>query len=79
MQRYATSPKIDTARFDVSWSRVKSIPISKATIKKYFYKHVRSSFLRIDLQQAAIACYLPVQQFQKRPASSVYAASRSFI
>lgn len=79
MQRYATNKDLTKARFDVSWARVKSIPLSKATIKKYLYKHVRSSFLRIDLNQAAIACYLPVQQFQKRPASSVYAASRSFI
>jgi len=79
MQRYATNKDLSKARFDVSLSRVKSIPLSKATIKKYLYKHVRSSFLRIDLNQAAIACYLPVQQFQKRPASSVYAASRSFI
>ena len=79
MQRWATSPKLDTARFDVSWSRVKSISLVKPTIKKYLYKHVRSSFLKIDLNQAAIACYLPVQQFQKRPASSVYAASRSSI
>ena len=76
MQRYATSNKIDTARFDVSWGRVKNIPLVKPTIKKYLYKHVRSSFLRIDLSQAAIACYLPVQQFQKRPAAGVYAASR---
>jgi hypothetical protein len=79
MQRYATNKDLSKARFDVSWSRVKSIPLSKATIKKYLYKHVRSSFLKIDLNQAAIACYLPVQQFQKRPASSVYTASRSFI
>jgi hypothetical protein len=79
MQRYATNKDLTKARFDVSWDRVKSIPLSKATIKKYLYKHVRSSFLKIDLNQAAIACYLPVQQFQKRPASSVYAASRSFI
>ena len=79
MQRYATSKKIDTARFDVSWARVKNIPLVKPTIKKYLYKHVRSSFLRIDLSQAAIACYLPVQQFQKRPAASVYAASRRSI
>jgi hypothetical protein len=76
MQRFATSNKLDTARFDVSWSRVKNIPLVKPTIKKYLYKHVRSSFLRIDLSQAAIACYLPVQQFQKRPAAGVYAASR---
>ena len=79
MQRYATNKDLSKARFDVSWGRVKSIPLSKATIKKYLFKHVRSSFLRIDLQQAAVACYLPVQQFQKRSAASVYAASRSFI
>jgi len=79
MQRWATSPRLKDARFDVSWARVKNIPMIKPTIKKYLYKHVRSSFLKIDLSQAAIACYLPVQQFQKRPASSVYAASRSFI
>ena len=79
MQRYATNKDLSKARFDVSWGRVKSIPLSKATIKKYLFKHVRSSFLRIDLQQAAVACYLPVQQFQKRSAASVYATSRSFI
>ena len=49
MQRYATNKDLTKARFDVSWSRVKSIPLSKATIKKYLYKHVRSSFLRINL------------------------------
>jgi hypothetical protein len=76
MQRWATSPKLNTARFDVSWDRVKTIPLVKPTIKKYLWKNVRSSFLKIDLQQAAIACYLPVQQFQKRPASTVWAASR---
>jgi hypothetical protein len=78
MQRYATNNKMDsTTRFDVSWSRVKNIPLVKPTIKKYLYKHVRSSFLKIDLTQAAIAVYLPVQQFQKRSAASVYSASRS--
>jgi len=79
MQRYATSPRLKDARFDVSWARVKNIPMIKPTIKKYLYKHVRSSFLKIDLTQAAIACYLPVQQFQKRPAGSVYNASRSMV
>ena len=78
MQRWATNNKMDsTTRFDVSWSRVKNIPLVKPTIKKYLYKHVRSSFLKIDLTQAAIAVYLPVQQFQKRSAASVYSASRS--
>jgi hypothetical protein len=80
MQKWATNNKMDkTTKFDVSWSRVKNIPLIKPTIKKYLYKHVRSSFLRIDLTQAAIAVYLPVQQFQKQSAASVYKASRSSI
>jgi len=29
------------------------------------YSHVRSSFLRIDFDEAALAVYLPVQQFKK--------------
>jgi len=80
MQRFATNNKMDkTTRLNVSYSSVKSISLVKPTIKKYLYKHVRSSFLKIDLTQAAIAVYLPVQQFQKSSAASVYAASRSVI
>jgi hypothetical protein len=69
----------DTTRFDVSWRRVKNIPLVKPTIKKYLYKHVRSRFLKIDVAQAAVAVYLPVQQFQKRSDSGVYSSSRSMI
>ena len=80
MQRWATNNKLDsTTRFDVSWRRVKSIPLVKPTIKKYLYKHVRSRFLKIDLTQAAIACYLPVQQFQGATDTRVYSSSRSMI
>ena len=80
MQKFATNNKMDsTTRLDVSFSRVKNIPLMKPTIKKYLYKHVRSSFLKIDLTQAAIAVYLPVQQFQKRSDSYVYSQSRSSI
>lgn len=80
MQKFATNNKMDsTTRLDVSFSRVKNIPLMRPTIKKYLYKHVRSSFLKIDLTQAAIAVYLPVQQFQKRSDSYVYSQSRSSI
>jgi len=80
IQRFATNNKMDkTTRLNVSYSGVKSISLVKPTIKKYLYKHVRSSFLKIDLTQAAIAVYLPVQQFQKSSAASVYAASRSVV
>ena len=80
MQRWATNNKMDsTTRFDVSWKRVKNIPLVKPSIKKYLYKHVRSRFLKIDVVQAAIAVYLPVQQFQKRSDTGVYSASKGMI
>jgi len=80
MQRFSTNNKNNTTtRFDVSYSRVKNNPLVRPTIKKYLFKHVRSGFLRIEYDKAAIACYLPVQQFQKSSAASVYAASRSSI
>jgi hypothetical protein len=80
MQQWATNNKLDsTTRFDVSWSRVKNINLVKPTIKKYLFKHVLSSYLKIDLTQAAIACYLPVQQFVKQSAAKVYRTSRGMI
>jgi hypothetical protein len=80
IQRFATNNKMDsTTRLNVSYSGVKSIPLVKPTIKKYLYKHVRSSFLKIDLTQAALAVYLPVQQFKKSSDAAVYAAARRVI
>jgi hypothetical protein len=51
----------------------------KPTIKKYLYSHVRSQFLRIDFDEAALAVYLPVQQFKKAGTNKVYADSRRMI
>jgi len=66
LQQFATNNKMDkTTRLDVSWSRVKSLPILRPAVKKYLYGHVRSSFLKIDLTEAATAVFLPVQQFKK--------------
>jgi hypothetical protein len=66
-------------RFDVNYNDVRRIPMVKPTIKKYLFQHLMSNFLRIDAQEAAIAVYLPVQQFKKRSASFVYGRSRSII
>ena len=63
-------------RFDVSYNRVKNIPMIKNTIKKYLYSHVRSSFLRINVDEMALAAYLPVAQFQGRSLGGVFAAAR---
>jgi len=80
MQRFLTDDKMDSkTRFDVSYVAVKNIALVKPTIKKYLFGHVRSGFLKISVAQAAIAVYLPVQQFQKRSAEYVYGQSRSFI
>ena len=67
LQRYATRGRDITSAnsFDVSYNRVKNIPLVKNTIKKYLFSHVRSNFLRIDFDEAALAVYLPVAQFKK--------------
>ena len=68
LQKYTSQgvKKINsTNTFDVSYSRVKNLPLVKNTIKKYLFAHVRSSFLRIDYDEAALAVYLPVAQFKK--------------
>ena len=73
LQRYDTK---STTRLDVSYGRVGGLARVKQTIKKYLYSHVRSGFMRVDLQDAPTAVYLPVQQFKKRSASYVYGKSR---
>jgi hypothetical protein len=66
LQSFATGSKLDKkTTFDVSYGRVKGIKLVKGTIKKYLFDHVRSSFLRVDFDEAAIAVYLPVAQFKK--------------
>jgi len=66
LQRFSVRNEISSRnRFDVSYDRVKNIPMVKNTIKKYLFNHVRSSFLRIDYDKAALSVYLPVAQFKK--------------
>ena len=67
LQRFSTRGREITSRnsFDVSYNRVKGIPLVRNTIKKYLFSHVRSNFLRVDYDEAALAVYLPVAQFKK--------------
>ena len=66
LQRFAVRNEVSSRnRFDVSYDRVKNIPLVKNTIKKYLFNHVRSNFLRIDFDKAALSVYLPVAQFRK--------------
>ena len=77
LQRFANDNTFDSkTRLSVSYGAVKSIPFIKPTIKHYLWSYVRSSFLRIDMDEAPVSVYLPVQQFKKASAASVYAQSR---
>ena len=77
LQRFASNSKFDkTTRLDVSYASVGGFARVKPTIKKYLYSNVRSGFMRVDLQDAPTAVYLPVQQFKKRSAGYVYGQSR---
>ena len=79
MQRFADGGLNEKTKINANYDDVKAINLVKPTIKKYLYSHVRSSFLRIDFDEAALAVYLPVQQFKKAGTSRVYADSRSKI
>ena len=65
LQRFATGGMKASTRIDATYDGIKNVRIAKNTIKKYLYGHVRSSFLRVDFDEAALAVMLPVQQFRK--------------
>jgi hypothetical protein len=54
-KRYATGGMNKNTRIDATYDGIKNIGIAKTTIKKYLYSHVRSNFLRIDFDEAALA------------------------
>ncbi len=75
---YSTDFKAMTknTKLDVSYDRVGGMGLVKPTLKKYLWNHVRSNFLRIDVDEAAIAVMLPVQQFKKASVGRVWRDSR---
>ena len=79
MQRFADGGLNEKTKIDASYDDVKGINLVKPTIKKYLYSHVRSQFLRIDFDEAALAVYLPVQQFRKAGTSRVWSDSKRMI
>ena len=54
-----------STRIQADYSSLKGNKYLKPTIKKYLYRQVRSNFLRVDYDEAALAVYLPVAQFKK--------------
>jgi hypothetical protein len=66
MQRFADGGLNEKTKIDATYDDVKGIGLVKPTIKKYLYGHVRSQFLRIDFDEAALAVYLPVYADSRR-------------
>ena len=79
LQRFADGGFKSTTKITASYDSVKGINLVRPTIKKYLFGYVRSQFLRIDFDEAALAAYLPVQQFRKAGTGKVWADSRGMI
>ena len=80
IQKYASNDKFNkSTRIQADYSSLKGNKYLKPTIKKYLYRQVRSSFLKIDVDEMALACYLPVAQFKGKSLGSVFAAARRVI
>ena len=77
LQRFASNTKFDsTTRLNINWGNVGRMSLIRPTVKRYLWGHVGSGFLRINLDDAPTAVYLPVQRFRKASAETVYARSR---
>ncbi len=77
LQQFASNSKFDqSTRLQVTYEAVKNIGLIKPAIKKYLFRYVRSNFLRVDVDEMAIAIYLPVARFRKASIQKVFADSR---
>ena len=77
LQTFASNSKFDqSTKIQASYNSIKSNKYTKASIKRYLYSHVRSQFLRVDVNEMALAAYLPVAQFQGATVGQVFARSR---
>jgi len=80
LQSYASNGKFDSStKLQVGYSNLKGQSIIKPAVKKYLWRQVRSNFRRIDVDEMAIACYLPVADFQGSTLGRVFAAARRVI
>jgi hypothetical protein len=77
MQKFASNNQFDSStKLEASYGDVASINLIRPAIKKYLYKQCQTGFRRIDVDEMAIAVYLPVANFKKRSLGSVFADSR---
>ena len=77
LQKYSSNAKFDqSTKIQASYNAIKGNKYTKASIKRYLYSHVRSQFLRVNVNEMALAAYLPVAQFQGATLGQVFAKSR---
>jgi len=77
LQSYATNAKFDqSTKILASYNSIKGNKYTKIAIKRYLYSHVRSNFLRVDVNEMALAAYLPVAQFTGKTLGGVFAKAR---
>ena len=77
LQRFSSNAKFDqSTKIQATYQQVKSNKYVKASIKRYLYSQVRSNFLRIDVNEMALAAYLPVADFQGATLGQVFARTR---
>ena len=76
MQKFASNNQFDSStKLEASYGDVASINLIRPAIKKYLYKQCQTGFRRIDVDEMAIAVYLPVANFKNRSLGSVFADS----
>ena len=77
LQKYSSNTKFDqSTKIQASYNAIKNNKYTKASIKRYLYSQVRSQFLRVNVNEMALAAYLPVAQFQGATIGQVFAKSR---
>ena len=77
LQSYATNSKFDqSTKIIASYNSIKGNKYTKVAIKRYLYSQVRSNFLRVDVNEMALAAYLPVAQFKGKSLGGVFSAAR---
>ena len=77
LQTYASNGKFDqSTKIQASYNSIKSNKFTKVAIKRSLNSQVRSNFLRINVDEIALAAYLPVAQFTGKTIGGGFAAAR---
>ena len=64
LQSFASNAKFDQSTKIQAYQQVKSNKYVKASIKRYLYSHVRSNFLRVNVDEMALATIYQLLSFK---------------